>query len=49
LLASIWGSCLVEVLILYYSRTGRTEALAKAVAEGVSRVEGARARLLRVD
>ena len=40
---------MVEVLVLYYSRTGRTEALAKAVAEGVSRVEGARARLLRVD
>jgi len=40
---------LVEVLILYYSRTGRTEALARAVAEGVGRVEGARARLVRVD
>jgi multimeric flavodoxin WrbA len=40
---------LVEVLILYYSRTGRTEALAKAVAEGVNRVEGATAKLMRVE
>lgn len=41
--------CLVEVLVVYYSRTGRTEALARAVAEGVGRVEGAKARLVRVD
>lgn len=40
---------MVEVLVLYYSRTGRTEALARAVAEGVGRVEGVRARLVRVD
>ena len=40
---------MVEVLVLYYSRTGRTEALAKAVAEGVNNVEGASARLKRVD
>jgi multimeric flavodoxin WrbA len=40
---------LVEVLVLYYSRTGRTEALAKAVADGVNAVEGASAKLKRVD
>jgi len=40
---------LVEVLVLYYSRGGRTEALAKAVAEGVSGVEGASAKVKRVD
>jgi len=28
----------VEVLVLYYSRTGRTEALAKAIVEGVESV-----------
>ncbi|MEM2739817.1 MAG: NAD(P)H-dependent oxidoreductase [Candidatus Bathyarchaeia archaeon] len=37
------------MLIVYYSRTGRTETLARAVAEGVGGVEGARARLIRVD
>jgi len=40
---------LVEVLVLYYSRTGRTEALAEAVAEGVNAVEGATAEVKRVD
>jgi len=40
---------LVEVLVLYYSRGGRTEALAKAVAEGVTSVDGAQARIKRVD
>jgi len=40
---------LVEVLIIYYSRTGRTEALAKAVAEGVSSVEGVTAKIIRVE
>jgi len=29
---------MVEVLVLYYSRSGRTEALANAVAEGVEGV-----------
>jgi NAD(P)H dehydrogenase (quinone) len=30
----------MQVLILYHSRTGNTEALARAVAEGVRRVDG---------
>ncbi len=40
---------MVEVLILYYSRTGKTESLAKAVAGGVNSVEGATVRIKRVD
>jgi len=40
---------LVEVLVLYYSRTGKTEALAKAVAEGANAVKGASAKVVRVD
>ncbi len=39
---------MVEVLILYYSRGGRTEKLAKAVAEGVES-KGGSARVKRVD
>jgi multimeric flavodoxin WrbA len=39
----------VEVLVLYYSRTGNVEAMARAVAEGVNSVEGASSRLRRVD
>jgi multimeric flavodoxin WrbA len=39
---------MVEVLVLYYSRGGRTETLAKAVAEGVER-NGGSARMKRVD
>jgi multimeric flavodoxin WrbA len=40
---------MVEVLVLYYSRDGTTEALAKAVAEGINSVPGASALLKRVD
>lgn len=40
---------MVEVLVLYYTRGGRTEALANAIAEGVNGVDGASARLKRVD
>jgi multimeric flavodoxin WrbA len=40
---------MVEVLILYYSRDGRTETLAKAVAEGVNSVPEASVLLERVD
>jgi len=43
------GLELVEILILYYSRGGRTEALAKAVAEGVSTIAGASIKTKRVD
>jgi multimeric flavodoxin WrbA len=39
----------VEVLVLHYSRTGRTEALADAIAEGVESVDGASAIVKRVD
>jgi NAD(P)H dehydrogenase (quinone) len=40
---------MVEVLVLYYSREGRTETLARAVAEGINNVPGASALLKRVD
>jgi len=40
---------MVEVLVLYYSRTGNVEAMAKAVAEGVDGVEGASSKIRRVD
>ena len=40
---------MVEVLVLYYSRSGRTEALAHSVADGVESVEGTLAKLKRVD
>ena len=40
---------LVKVLVLYYSRTGSTQALAEAVKEGVNSIEGAEASLKRVD
>ena len=39
---------MIEVLVLYYSRTGRTEALAKALAEGVESKEGS-AKVRRID
>ncbi|MEJ2602482.1 MAG: NAD(P)H:quinone oxidoreductase [Gammaproteobacteria bacterium] len=39
---------MTEILILYYSRTGATEALAREVARGVDTVEGAVARLRTV-
>jgi flavorubredoxin len=39
---------LVEVLVLYYSRGGRTKGLAKAVAEGIES-KGGSARIQRVD
>ena len=40
---------MVEILVLYYSRTGRTEALARAIAEGATSVKGASAAVKRVD
>jgi multimeric flavodoxin WrbA len=40
---------LVEVLVLYYSRGGRTETMAKAVAAGAQGVEGSTATAKRVD
>jgi multimeric flavodoxin WrbA len=40
---------MVDVLVLYYSRSGRTEVLANSIAEGVDSVEGASANVKRVD
>lgn len=40
---------MVEVLVLYYSRSGRTKALADAIADGVKSVEGATVKVKRVD
>lgn len=40
---------MVKVSIIYYSRSGRTQALADAIAEGVARVEGAESSSKRVD
>ena len=37
------------MLVLYYSRTGRTEALAKVVAQGASTVKGVSVAVKRVD
>jgi NAD(P)H dehydrogenase (quinone) len=34
-----------KILVLYYSRTGNTEKMAKAVAEGASAVQGAEVEL----
>ena len=36
------------VLILYYSRHGSTEAMARQIARGVAQVEGVEARLRTV-
>ena len=40
---------MIDVLVLYYSRSGRTEAMANSVAEGVDSVAGASANVKRVD
>jgi len=40
---------MVKILVLYYTRTGNTEALAKAVAEGAKSVEGVSVIVKRVD
>lgn len=39
---------MVTVLVVYYSRTGNTEAMARAVAEGAT-IEGVEVALKRVD
>jgi len=38
-----------KILIMYYSRTGNTEKLAEAVAEGVKRVSGVTVELKRAE
>jgi multimeric flavodoxin WrbA len=40
---------MVQVLVLYYSRGGRTEKIASAIAKGVSKVEGSETVKKRVD
>ncbi len=40
---------MVQVLVLYYSRSGKTEKIASAIAKGVSKVEGAETVRKRVD
>ncbi len=38
-----------KILIMYYSRTGNTEKLAEAVAEGVKRISGVTVELKRAE
>ena len=38
----------MDILVLYYSRTGSTRLLAEAVAQGIDQVEGTQARLRTV-
>ena len=45
-LAGTWVIEVPEVIVLYYSRTGNTEKMAKAVIEGIRGVQGMDARLL---
>ena len=40
---------MVNILVLYYSRTKNTEALANVIAEGASRVKGVTVSIKRVD
>lgn len=40
-------SAMADILVVFHSQTGKTESLAKAVAEGVSETENARAILKR--
>ena len=40
---------MIEVLILYYSRTGRTETLANAIAEGARTMKDVSVSVKRVD
>ncbi|MCK4477567.1 FprA family A-type flavoprotein [Candidatus Bathyarchaeota archaeon] len=40
-----WGLYMQKILILYYSRTGNTEKMAKAVAEGAKAIQGVEAEL----
>ena len=39
----------IEILIVYYSRTGNTEQMAVAVAEGAKKIEGVNVQLCNVD
>ena len=38
----------MDILVLYYSRTGATRLLAEAIAQGIDQVDGAQARLRTV-
>jgi len=37
---SVWEVIIMQVMVMYYSRSGNTEALAEAVANGVKEVDG---------
>ena len=39
----------IEILIVYYSRTGSTKQMAVSVAEGAKKIEGVNVRLCNVD
>jgi len=39
----------MQILVLYYSKTGNTEKLARAVAEGIEQIQGAQAVLKTTD
>lgn len=39
----------IEILVVYYSRTGNTEDMAVAVAEGAGKIEGVNVQLCNVD
>lgn len=41
----VWRRRALKILVLYYSRTGNTEKMAKAVAEGAKSIQGAEVEL----
>jgi len=43
------GACMAKILIVYDSKTGNTEKMAFAVAEGAKQVEGAEVAVKKVD
>ncbi len=43
------GRVVSKILIVYYSHTGNTEKMARAVSEGVEKVQGAEAKLARYE
>src|SRR5690606_34167428 len=42
------STALIDILVLYYSRTGKVDRLAHLVARGIEQVPGARARIRTV-
>jgi flavodoxin I len=41
----VWWNSVAKILVLYYSRTGNTEKMARAVAEGAKAVQGVEVEL----